>query len=67
MVGIEDQRLIAGSPPPRVLGLVAEWASLYRPSSERPGVWLWWERPQPESSRYRDSAQQCTAADQGRG
>jgi hypothetical protein len=30
VVGIEDQRLIAGGLPPRALGLIVEWASLHR-------------------------------------
>jgi len=30
VVGIEDQRLIAGGLPSRALGLVVEWASLHR-------------------------------------
>jgi hypothetical protein len=39
LLGIRDLRLLAGSLPPRALGLVIEWASRYRE-----GLWANWER-----------------------
>ena len=39
LLGIRDPRLLAGSLPPRALGLVIEWASRYREE-----LWANWER-----------------------
>jgi len=39
LLGIRDLRLLAGSLPPRALGLVIEWASRYREE-----LWAHWER-----------------------
>ena len=39
LLGIRDLRLLAGSLPPRALGLVMEWASRYQEE-----LWANWER-----------------------
>jgi hypothetical protein len=39
LLGIRDLRLLAGSLPPRALGLVIEWAFRYREE-----LWANWER-----------------------